>query len=531
MYKICLYAQLFNSKFYNEKPSFSSIIYHVKELLSNIIHSKDTNALETTLKKNKAHSKLTTIVAVWETFPQYEYKDDIKIIKLLNSKSSKVSDSVIPLQHLIYLRDNNINEYNHTFDKIDIFYILKTFITQLKQTYKPEEEFEDNKMISNHFQEYIEDNDDIPIVIQTGKKYSYSSKGLYDLFDYINKPTIRDYKQIGEVFLENKAYWLFIEIETSDKNITIPINNIIEHIVANLQILASKAGIIIQTNLLQCSSGLNKFRLYTNLAMTIKQMKFVVNNIKQHCKDCWKFIDGQPYNINHSLWLPMSYKFNDADELIKWCYITTKDKFPNYVINFTENCTVLENSIIFNINNFYNIQEKSKINKPIKQLQVILADLFNIDEHSINITSNDSNSNYQVHYSKGVVRKCFIDKNQTHTSNGGVIFKKSNNLYYQCFADSCKNSILDNKFIALDDVLIDDKQNDKFDYIENIINNSDFKINNLPPTHNQPFLTKIKENDTFDTIEFNNIYLNKHIYIVSPMGTGKTNLIQHYLDN
>ncbi len=48
-------------------------------------------------------------------------------------------------------------------------------------------------------------------------------------------------------------------------------------------------------------------------------------------------------------------------------------------------------------------------------------------------------------------------------------------------------------------------------------------------THSQPFLVKKHENDNFETIKFDTWYFNKNTYIVSPMGSGKTDLLTSWI--
>lgn len=68
------------------------------------------------------------------------------------------------------------------------------------------------------------------------------------------------------------------------------------------------------------------------------------------------------------------------------------------------------------------------------------------------------------------------------------------------------------------------------DLISNALEKINININDLPITHNQKFLTKLKSTDEFESIEFNEYYRNKNVYIISNMGSGKSNLLSYWFD-
>lgn len=66
------------------------------------------------------------------------------------------------------------------------------------------------------------------------------------------------------------------------------------------------------------------------------------------------------------------------------------------------------------------------------------------------------------------------------------------------------------------------------EHVKNIVLHNSLEINDLPKTHSQKFLVA-RENDKFKSIEFQEQYRNKNIYIVSPLGSGKTELLNYWM--
>lgn len=67
-------------------------------------------------------------------------------------------------------------------------------------------------------------------------------------------------------------------------------------------------------------------------------------------------------------------------------------------------------------------------------------------------------------------------------------------------------------------------------HVETVVNVENLKINDIQPTHNQPFLVA-RPGDKFKTVEFQDFYIGKNTYIISPLGSGKTELIKTWMDS
>lgn len=153
-----------------------------------------------------------------------------------------------------------------------------------------------------------------------------------------------------------------------------------------------------------------------------------------------------------------------------------------------------------------------------------------------------------------------------HTNIGGVVYKRQGKIYYKCFSDYCKKT----EYVLFDDetpeedktnldflkislentstkitqtqdeselkilkekkrIIAEAIKKEKQQYIKKVMGELNFTINDLPRTHSQRYLTKSSPQDAFETIEFDDVYINRNTFICSPMGTGKTELVEHYL--
>ena len=147
---------------------------------------------------------------------------------------------------------------------------------------------------------------------------------------------------------ETQMLWLFFDIEIPKKDFTttiIDIKGLIEEIklVINRPVM-NYLGEQVKYWFIQDSSGKQKYRIFTNLMMTLPQMKYISDQINN------KLIDDGVYSVGKSIWLPNSYKFDTSSRKFEERYYKIDEsKYLNCVVNYTENCIKFTDSILLSI--------------------------------------------------------------------------------------------------------------------------------------------------------------------------------------
>ena len=217
------------------------------------------------------------------------------------------------------------------------------------------------------------------------------------------------------------------------------------------------------------------------------------------------FIDKQVYGLNKSIRLPNSFKYvQKKNEYEERYYPVNECDYLKYVVNNVEDCIDYQEWIAITMKEFYQINTHCQ--NSYKNLNIEGAIYEKKQEGKIYVTCT-----------KGYV--CPSNPNIFHESNNGVIYteQKDNkiNHVFQCFSDKCNKS----KYIL---EVEDDNQN----IIEKAINTTNIILNDLPITHNQRYLS-----DPNNWIDFKEYYENNNVYICSPLGSGKTELILDWMNH
>lgn len=87
-----------------------------------------------------------------------------------------------------------------------------------------------------------------------------------------------------------------------------------------------------------------KYRIYTNVCMSLKQMKYIAQQINS------PFIDLQVYKVGGSIRLPNSFKYDwKKKQFIERYYKVSKEDFMRCIVNYIDDCIIFTDSISLNI--------------------------------------------------------------------------------------------------------------------------------------------------------------------------------------
>lgn len=378
-------------------------------------------------------------------------------------------------------------------------------------------------------------------------RYNNTKYDLIDMNDVHNYVTSnRDKYQIDEVLYGNGVYRLVMDIETrkNDKTTIIDIEKIKLELYNRLVKIIPKintSGILLKVYYIQDSTKLQKYRLYTNVSCTVQVMKYIAKNMSAEAR---KFIDIGIYKESHCLRLPFSYKL-ECNILNKRTYNVPKLKqYLEYTMSYIDNTIYIPTPIVFDIKQFYKVNKLTDSNDygtdlgiSTNGIKTILSKYYS--KSIINSLEFTQKPNSIIVNFNKIKHTCIYNPTIKDHDSNIVIYRKLHadgefylyKLHATCLAHRCRedvnNNIIIHEFERFTNIVNVDKD---VDVIKNAMERMDLDINDIPFTHNQKYLTKNNESDNFETIEFNEYYRNKNTFIISNMGSGKSNLMEHYFN-
>lgn len=235
-------------------------------LFEHIYQSSQNLDLDTILKcvnYLKTTSKTSVMTSLRNWYPEIVYQDKIKVLELNGLKGSKVSSNSFPQSHF----QNNINDLKN----LNINKILKPFQSKVNDIFGIE--FKNNIIHSNSQSDSI--------MIASHGDYKYHEVKILKLYNLVclnNKPWSN--KSYHEMFKEDKQYWLFFDIDCNDPSKIIDIESILKQIKKLLtRPVAQHLCDVFKCFAVQCNSGAQKYRIFTNLSMKLEQMKFIATQL------------------------------------------------------------------------------------------------------------------------------------------------------------------------------------------------------------------------------------------------------------
>lgn len=489
------------------------------------------NKIKQLLKCEKITSKNRSIITLLEQYKQYDFSNTRFIYYTKRQGVGKISDNLIPLQLIL-----ETYETSKILQQLDISYILEGFTTQAQTLLSLTATKDKVNKMDKIFE--VLDNSDNDFMYIRYNNTKYTLLKINEAYNYVEN--YKDKYQIDEVLYGDKTYRFILDIETpKGSSEIINIQAIEDEIYTKLcRILAklNEKGNLLKTYYVQDSTKLQKFRLVTNIATSIQVMKYIVKNLSYESQ---KYIDVSIYTKNHCLRLPNSYKYVD-NKLVKRCYAVPEFKdFLSYTMSDTTNCIYIKTPLMFKIKKFYKVLSdyenvKTDLGVDFDQLRAILSNYY---PQSIikNITFKLKSNSVCVDFNKNK-HSCILDKTIKDHDSNLFIYKKfytsenRSKLVGKCLSHRCKQHKDNNIILYEFPVIAVNEQNktEEINLIANALEKTNLNINDLPITHNQKYLTKINESDAFNSLEFNDYYRYKNTFIISNMGSGKSNLLEYW---
>lgn len=365
---------------------------------------------------------------------------------------------------------------------------------------------------------------------ETVNGYKIENIGFDNIFEklFTKDGKIKQNQSCHETFFHDGVYRLFFDIEPGSKcpdkgrcqsgcvackNKICPIDEILNSIKNTLKELSNvTTGIIEVFSPIQDSSGQQKFRIYTNVAMTLPQMKVIARSIRIF--DYW--IDCGPYAQGKSLRFCNSYKYDqETDKYIKRAYKVGEDEFKRTIITYTSDCVTIPHSVALTKDIFFDIETEH--NETLQLIKNILEPRF----EGIKFQRYGRTSQKFI-FEGGANKPCPSHPKVIHKSFGGIVYIEDESVVMKCWTrnKACGNSIIKYNLIKPKDIetglqrvkLACERDNKFFDFDEDF---EEFDTLNL--------------NMNYIETDFQPFHLDSQIFIKSPMGTGKTQLVAQWI--
>ncbi len=330
------------------------------------INNCNLSVISDCLEFVKISSKSEPVKAVLKKF-DYPFEDKIKIIYLKGAKkSSNKKERAYPIQ---FFEDP---ENRHLLKNINVYELIQPFDTILEQIF--DMQFKNTSYL-------VEDNSfpDVCSIVYT-PQFEYKDVKFKNLYNLLTDT--QGFPKKGQCISENfdydRPYRFFLDIEQPNDMKDLPEIIPIEQIKQNLTEVMNRITRVhlgAQFKILECiqdSTGLQKFRIYTNVAMHLRTMKFIAKNLRS------PFIDLSPYSVMKQFRMCNTYKCIEIGKDYKRYYPVSKNRFMNTVLQYIENCIILPNSIILTGHHFYTLNNTTNINGYIIPFD---KDLYTIKEN------------------------------------------------------------------------------------------------------------------------------------------------------
>lgn len=185
-------------------------------------------------------------------------------------------------------------------------------------------------------------------------------------------------------------------------------------------------GVIEVQEPIQDSSNLQKFRIYTNLALTLPQMKVVAKQLQSN-PQFYPWIDVNPYGVGQSIRCCNSFKYDfNAKKYQKRAYIVSKEEFPKTIITRVTDCVKVAHSFALGKDLFYDIELDNQA--AFEALTQVLGPIFK----GIKLDPLGPSSSKFV-FTAGANKRCPSHPEVTHKTFGGVAWVEDKHVHLKCW--------------------------------------------------------------------------------------------------
>lgn len=454
---------------------------HIKILQEGIKQPNWKDIIEPYTALTKTNGKSSTIKSIRS---RYElHCDYINLIEVINTGKFKISEISHPL-----------NLYNGPAENINIRKLLKSFMSSVFKLL-------DGKDIINEYEEYDIVHYRIEYYLGNSKvrnqiNLNCSIGEFVELIALDNTLTNKMCnKSIHEVMISGRKYRLFIDLDKSNYGELCIVQQEINKLLGKNNI-----------SWVHTTNGEKSFHAYSNIAMTMDEMKSLMNIVKNKTKI--SAIDTSVYNNGRSLRTIYCPKIDLKNNTINRnsVHIPINKEYEKYVISNIQDCEY-NNDLCFKKEYLYSFSK----NKDYTTKHITEDYISQVNEwikNTLGITK------YKYEINK-IYFTLILDSwdckicNEKHNKSRPTIVLLPNKAYLKCWQNS------DNK-----DFYLDIKEYTK-------------------PEYNNKFIEYQNEKEKFDITADNSmgdigdiIKSNETLIMIqSSVGTGKTKALQRYIDS